>query len=146
MFKVGDAIASNSCPNLYGTLININRTNSSMGMVRTSEGKTLLADLEHWHKLNNDSENLSDCMHVVEVKGPLSYFYPLNVDITEDIAQTIVGLHIKNCNHVVIGKVKSINWETGEWFGEIVVDGSVREQMLEGYRKSMSFEKEKENG
>lgn len=87
---------------------------------------------------------VSDYMHGIEVKGPLSYFFPLNVDITEDIVKTIVGLPIKNCNHITIGKIDSVNWETGEWFGRIIVDGSVREQILEGYRKSMSFEKEKE--
>ena len=92
-------------------------------------------------------DKISDYMHVVEVKGLLSYFFPLNVDITEDIAKTIVGLPIKNCNHIVIGKITGINWETGEWFGEIVVDGSVREKILEGCEKSMEivFKKEKEN-
>lgn len=83
---------------------------------------------------------VTDYMHSVEVKGPLSYFFPLNVDITEDIAKTIIGLPIKNCNHIVIGKITGIDWETGEWFGVIVVDGSVREQILESCRKSMSFE------
>jgi hypothetical protein len=83
---------------------------------------------------------VTDYMHSVEVKGPLSYFFPLNVDITEDIAKTIIGLPIKNCNHIVIGKITGIDWETGEWFGEIVVDGSVREQILESCRKSMNFE------
>lgn len=77
---------------------------------------------------------VSDSMHVIEVKGPLSYFFPLNIGITEDIAKTIVGKPIKNCNHIVIGKIDSINWETGEWFGRIIVDGSVREQILEAIR------------
>jgi hypothetical protein len=87
---------------------------------------------------------VSDYMHGVEVKGPLSYFFPLNVGITEEIAKTIVGMPIKNCNHIIIGKITSINWETGEWFGEIVVDGSVRDRILEGYQKSMEIVVEKE--
>ena len=82
---------------------------------------------------------VSDYMHAIEVKGPLSYFYPLNVDITEDIAKSIVGLPIKNCNHIIVGKIESINWETGEWFGTFVVDGSIREHICESYRKSMEF-------
>ena len=87
-------------------------------------------------------DKLSDYMHSVEVKGPLSYFYPLNVDITEDVAKSIVGLPIKNCNsdvNITIGKIERINWETGEWFGYIVVDGSIMEHICEGYRQSMSF-------
>lgn len=79
-------------------------------------------------------------MHAIEVKGPLSYFFPINVDITEDIAKTIVGLPIKNCNHVVIGKIDAINWESGEWSGRIVVDDSIRNQTLDGYRKSIEIE------
>lgn len=86
----------------------------------------------------------SDYMHTIEVKGPLSYFFPLNVDITEDIAKTIVGMPIKNCNHIVIGKIASVNWETGEWFGKIVIDWSVRDKILEGYQKSMEITLEKE--
>ena len=83
-------------------------------------------------------------MHMVEVKGSLSYFYPINIDITEDIAKSIVGKPIKNCNHITIGKITSINWETGEWFGEIVIDGSIREQIQESYRESIEIVEDKE--
>lgn len=89
---------------------------------------------------------MKNSIHTVEVKGPLSYFFPVNVDITEDIAKTIVGLPIKNCNHIIIGKIDSINWEAGEWSGRIVVDDSIRNQILAGYRNSIEvvFEEEKE--
>lgn len=84
-------------------------------------------------------------MHTVEVKGPLSYFYPLGYDITYDIAKSIVGRPIRNCNHVTIGKIDSINWETGEWFGRIVVDGSIKDHILKGCIQSMEIRKEKED-
>ena len=89
----------------------------------------------------------SEWCHTVEVKGLLSYFFPLGIDITEDIAKTIVGKPIHDMDGKTIGKIDSINWETGEWLGRIVVSDSLQETIRESYAKSMEFkvEKEKEN-
>ena len=76
-------------------------------------------------------------LQCIEVKGPLSYFYPLNVDNTEDIAKSIVGKSIHDMDGKPIGKIDSINWETGEWIGRIVVSADIQETILENYRKSM---------
>lgn len=76
-------------------------------------------------------------LQCIEVRGPLSYFYPINIDITEDIAKSIIGKPIHDMDGKTIGKIDSINWETGEWVGRIVVSDSIQETILENYRKSM---------
>lgn len=70
---------------------------------------------------------VSNLCHTVEVKGPLSYFFPPNIDVTEDIAKSIVGLPIKDMFGNVIGKIDSIKWEAGEWLGRLVVSDSIQE-------------------
>ena len=85
---------------------------------------------------------INDDMHTIEVRGLLSYLFPLNFAISEDVAKTVIGKPIKNCNHIVIGKIDDISWSTGEWIGRIVVDNSLSEAMLEGYRSSMEVRKE----
>lgn len=79
----------------------------------------------------------SEWCHTVEIKGPLSYFFPLGIDITEDIAKSIVGKPIHDMDGKVIGKIDSIDWETGEWRGRIVVSDSLQEIIRESYVKSM---------
>lgn len=89
----------------------------------------------------------SEWCHTVEIKGYLSYFFPLNIAITEDIAKSIIGKPIHDMDGKVIGKIDSINWETGEWLGRVVVSDSLQETIRESYEKSMEFkvDKEKEN-
>ena len=79
----------------------------------------------------------SEWCHTVEIKGYLSYFFPLNIAITEDIAKSIIDKPIHDMDGKVIGKIDSINWETGEWFGRIVVSDSLQETIRESYAKSM---------
>lgn len=86
----------------------------------------------------------SEWCHCVEIKGLMSEFFPLNVDITEDIAKSIVGAPIHDMDGKVIGKIHSINWETGEWFGRIVVSDSIQELIRESYAKSMEIVIDKE--
>ena len=86
----------------------------------------------------------SEWCHTIEVKGPLSYFFPRGIDITEDIAKSIVGKPIRDMDGKVIGKIDSINWETGEWFGRIVVSDSIQETICENYEKSMEVVVDKE--
>lgn len=52
-FDIGDEVASNSCPSLIGKIINLPRkgTDEGLALIRTSEGKTLLIALPHWHKV-----------------------------------------------------------------------------------------------
>lgn len=80
----------------------------------------------------------------IPVKGLLSYFFPLNADITEEVAKSIVGLPIKDSLGNVIGKVSAINWESGEWYGLITTDGSIREQLLKNVKNSMEIVIDKE--
>lgn len=52
-FNIGDEVASNSCPNLIGKIINLpnNGTDEGLALVRVAEGKNLLIALPHWHKV-----------------------------------------------------------------------------------------------
>lgn len=87
-------------------------------------------------------------MRCIEVKGLLSYFFPRDIDITEDIVKSLIGLPIKNCNGIIIGQIDSVRWETGEWFGRIVTDDSITQHILDNYgvRRKITIEKEKEDG
>lgn len=82
---------------------------------------------------------MNDYMHGIDVKGPLSNFLPIGIELTKELAESIVGKPIYNCNHIMIGKIYSIDWETKEWIGRIIVDGSIQNVMCESYAKSMEI-------
>jgi sporulation protein YlmC with PRC-barrel domain len=79
----------------------------------------------------------------LNIKGSLSEFFPANIDITEKLARSIMGLPIKDMDGKMIGKITGVNFETKEWTGRIIVDCNIYDHILVEHKQSMEIVKEK---
>jgi hypothetical protein len=83
---------------------------------------------------------LSSGCYSIEVKGLLSYLFPLGVDVTEEIAKSIIGKPIhEGLEGKVIGKIDAIDWEKGEWRGRIVISTSLEDCICNKHLQTMRF-------
>lgn len=56
-FEVGDEIVSNTCPTLFGTILNIiDVVGGRVAIVESRDGKELYVNLSHWRKVKKEKE------------------------------------------------------------------------------------------